>query len=216
MTTLGIIGSGRIGANVARAAVAAGYHVVLSNSRGPATLADLVAELGPRASAATPAEAAAAGDLVLVAVPLGKLEQAIPAEALAGKVVMDANNYYPQRDGRIAALDDNSKTTSQLLQDLVPGARVVKAFNNIYAAEIPLHGSPALTPDRRALPIAGDDVAAKSLVAAFLDAIGFDAVDVGPLEESWRVERDTPAYGRRTTRGELAAILPTVERVNQV
>ncbi|WP_062386037.1 NADPH-dependent F420 reductase [Demequina iriomotensis] len=215
MTTLGIIGSGRIGSNVARAATAAGYDVVLSNSRGPATLGELVAELGDHASAATPEEAARRGDLVLVAVPLGKIDQ-LPAEALTGKVVMDANNYYPQRDGRIAALDGNESTTSDLLQALAPGARIVKAFNNIYAHEIPADASPTGTEGRRALPIAGNDEAAKSLVASFLDAIGFDAVDLGPLAESWRVERDTPAYGKRTTASELAAILPTVERVQQV
>ncbi|WP_369345810.1 NADPH-dependent F420 reductase [Demequina maris] len=214
MTTIGIIGSGRIGSNVAKAAVAAGYDVVLSNSRGPDTLAPLVHKLGPHASAAHPAEAAHRGDLVLVAVPLGKIDE-IPAGALAGKVVMDANNYYPQRDGRIAALDDNSKTTSQLLQDLAPSARVVKAFNNIYAAEISEHGSPTGARGRRALPIAGDDPAAKHLVASFIDAIGFDTVDVGTLAESWKVERDTPAYTQRTTREELEAILPTVERVQQ-
>ncbi|WP_062515857.1 NADPH-dependent F420 reductase [Demequina gelatinilytica] len=214
MTTIGIIGSGRIGSNVARAAVAAGYDVVLSNSRGPATLGDLVEELGERASAATPEQAAERGDLVLVAVPLGKIDQ-LPAEALAGKVVMDANNYYPQRDGRIAALDANTSTTSGLLQALAPSARVVKTFNNIYAHEIPQDGTPVGTENRRALPIAGDDEAAKHLVASFLDAIGFDAVDLGPLEESWRVERDTPAYGKRTTASELEAILPSVERVQQ-
>ncbi|SEJ26276.1 NADPH-dependent F420 reductase [Demequina mangrovi] len=215
MTTIGIIGAGRIGSNVARAAIAAGYDVVLSNSRGPATLGSLIEDLGDRASAAAPADAAERGDLILIAVPLGRIDQ-IPAEQLEGKVVMDANNYYPQRDGRIASLDDDTRTTSQLLQDLVPSARVVKTFNNIYAHEIPADASPAGTANRRALPIAGDDRAAKDAVTAFLDAIGFDAVDVGPLAESWRVERDTPAYGKRTTRAELEAILPTVERVKQV
>jgi len=214
MTTIGIIGSGHIGSAVARAAVAAGYDVLISNSRGPETLNHLVYELGSRAHAVDPAQAASDGDIVLVAIPLGKIRQ-LPVDALAGKVVMDANNYYPQRDGRIAALDDNSKTTSELLQDLLRDSRVVKAFNSIYAKEITEHGLPAGHGDRRALPIAGDDEAAKHLVASFLDAIGYDAYDVGPLSESWRVERDTPTYGQRTTASEYAQILPTVERVQQ-
>ncbi|WP_062378838.1 NADPH-dependent F420 reductase [Demequina pelophila] len=215
MTTIGIIGSGNIGSNVARAAIAAGYDVLLSNSRGPETLADLIEELGARAEAVQPAQAAAEADLVLVAVPLRAIRD-LPLDALAGKVVMDANNYYPQRDGRIAALDANESTTSQLLQDLIPAARVVKAFNHIYAREIPTTGLPAGDPERRALAIAGGDDAAKALVASFLDSLGFDAVDLGPLSESWRVERDTPAYGPRVTRAQLEAILPTVERVRQI
>ncbi len=215
MTTIGIIGAGNIGSNVARAAIAAGYDVVISNSRGPESLANLITELGPHARAATPAEAAEAADLALVAIPLGKHTQ-VPVEPLAGKVVMDANNYYPQRDGRIAALDANESTTSELLQAHLPASRVVKAFNNIYAREIPTDGRPAGTPGRRALPIAGNDADAKAAVARFLDDIGFDAVDLGPLSESWRVERDTPAYGARPTADELRALVATTERVQQV
>src|SRR5262249_18741513 len=131
MTTVGFIGSGNIGGNLARLAVAAGYDVVLSNSRGPETLADLVGELGAHARAATAAEAAAAGDIVVVRVPL-HASQAVPVQPLAGKVVIDTNNYYPQRDGNIAALDDDSTTESELLQRHLPTSKVVKAFNNIY------------------------------------------------------------------------------------
>ena len=214
MTTIGIIGAGHIGSNVARAAIAKGYDVLISNSRGPESLTELIHELGSRAEAVDAAQAASDGDIILVAIPLGKIAS-LPVDALSGKIVIDANNYYPQRDGRIEALDANEKTTSELLQDLVPSAKVVKAFNNIYAAQIPADGSPAGTPDRRALPIAGDDESAKAHVIALLDGLGYDAVDVGPLAESWRVERDTPAYGKRTTRAELEAILPTVERVQQ-
>ncbi len=215
MPTLGIIGAGHIGSSVARAAISAGYDVVISNSRGPDSLAAVIADLGPKARAATPAEAAAAADLALVAVPLGRHTE-VPVEPLAGKVVMDANNYYPHRDGRIPALDANESTTSELLQAHLPTSRVVKAFNNIYAREIPTDGTPAGTPDRRALPIAGNDLAAKVLVTGFLDEIGYDAVDLGPLSESWRVERDTPAYARRTTADELRALVATTERVQQV
>ena len=215
MPTLGTIGAGHIGSNVARAAIAAGYDVVISNSRGPETLADLVAELGPHARAATPAEAAEAGDLVLVAIPLGH-HAAVPVEPLAGKVVLDANNYYPHRDGRIPALDRTEATTSGLLQAHLPASRVVKAFNNINARQIPTDGAPAGTPGRRALPIAGDDDGAKAFAARFLDELGYDAVDIGPLAESWRVERDTPAYGVRTTADELRTLAARAERVQQV
>jgi predicted dinucleotide-binding enzyme len=178
---------------VARLAVAAGHDVVLSNSRGPETLTELVDELGPHARAATPAEAAAAGDLVVVTVPL-KAYRAVPAEPLRGTVVIDTNNYYPDRDGHIAELDDESTTTSELLQAHLPDTHVVKAFNNIYVRQLGALARPAGDPSRSVLPIAGDDEAAKQAVAAFLDSIGYDAHDVGPLAEGWRYQRDTPAY----------------------
>lgn len=215
MTTLGIIGAGHIGSNVARAAIKAGYDVVIANSRRPETIEDLIAELGPKARAATATEAAAAGDFALVAVPLGKY-QGVPVDELAGKVVLDANNYYPGRDGRIPALDANESTTSELLQAHLPDSYVVKAFNNIPANDIPRDGLAAGKPNRRALPIAGNDDAAKQDAAAFLNSIGFDAVDLGPLSESWRVERDTPAYVKRTTADELRALTASVDRVSQV
>ena len=214
MPTIAMIGAGKIGTNVARAAVNAGYDVVLANSRGPESLAHLVAELGPRARAATAHDAAEAGDLVLIAVPLHARGE-VPAEPLKGKVVIDANNYYPERDGRIEALDTNSSTTSELLKEHLPGSHVVKAFNNIFAAQIPTDGMPAGTEGRRALPIAGDHGEAKSAVTHFLDSLGYDAVDLGPLSESWRVERDTPAYGKRTTADELRALVADTQRVQQ-
>jgi hypothetical protein len=210
-----MIGAGKIGTNVAQAAIAAGYDVVLANSRGPESLADLVAKLGPKARAATVHEAAEAGDLVLVAVPLHARET-VPVEPLKGKVVIDANNYYPERDGRIEVLDSNASTTSELLQEHLPESHVVKAFNNIFAHDIPSDGLPAGSKSRRALPIAGNDGVAKSAVAQFLDSLGYDAVDLGPLSESWRVERDTPAYGKRTTADELRALADGTQRVQQV
>jgi predicted dinucleotide-binding enzyme len=194
MTTIGFIGAGNIGGTVARLAVDAGYDVVLSNSRGPETLAELVADLGPRARAATPAEAAAAGDLVVVTIPLKNIEQ-LPLDALAGKTIIDTNNYYPERDGQIAALDEGSTTTSGLLQALVPTANVVKVFNNIFFKHLATLGRPTGAPDRSALAVAGDSSEAKSEVSAFLDAVGYDVVDAGELSEGWRFERDTPAYG---------------------
>jgi hypothetical protein len=215
MTTLATIGAGNIGTSVALAAIAAGYDVVLSNSRGPESLAGVIRELGPKARAATAEEAAAAGDIVLVAVPLKSVGD-VPVEPLAGKVVLDANNYYPQRDGRIASLDANETTTSELLQAHLPDSFVVKVFNNIYAAQIPTDGGPAGTPGRRALPIAGNDGAAKATAAGFLDDLGYDAVDLGLLSESWRVERDTLAYGKPTTADELRDLAARTERVQQV
>jgi predicted dinucleotide-binding enzyme len=194
LTTVGLIGSGNIGGTVARLALAAGYDVVLSNSRGPETLKDLVEELGPRARAATAADAAAAGDLVVVSIPL-RAYRTVPVEPLAGKVVMDTDNYSPRRDGHIAELDDRSTTSSALLQRHLPTSKVVKVFNNIYSKHLLSLARPAGAADRSALPIAGDDADAKATVTAFLDAIGYDAVDVGSLADSWRYEPDTPAYG---------------------
>jgi hypothetical protein len=193
VTTIGFIGSGNIGSTVARLAVDAGYDVVLSNSRGPDTLRDLAAELGPHARAATPSEAAQAGDIVVVSVPL-KAYRAVPVEPLAGKVVIDTNNYYPERDGRIPELDDESTTTAELLAAHLGSAHVVKGFNNIYFRHLGALGRPSGAPDRSALAIAGDDEAAKATVTAFLDDIGYDTVDLGPLAEGWRTQRDTAAY----------------------
>lgn len=187
---LGLIGTGMIGGTVARLAVAAGVDVVLSNSRGPDSLADLVAQLGDHASAATPTEAAQAGDLVVATIPLSSYDK-LPADALAGKTVIDTMNYYPQRDGRIPQLDSNELTSSELVQRHLAGSRVVKAFNNITFVNL---GNLAGKPDRSALPIAGDDPAAKAEVAALLDTLGYDAVDIGTLADSWRSEPGTPVY----------------------
>ncbi|AQZ67312.1 (AJ250023) putative polyketide synthase [[Actinomadura] parvosata subsp. kistnae] len=193
MTTIAFIGSGNIGGTVARLSVQAGYDVVLSNSRGPETLKELVDELGPKARAATPAQAAAAGDLVVVSIPLRAYPD-VPVEPLAGKTVLDTGNYYPQRDGDIPQLADGSTTSSELLQQHLPTSKVVKVFNNIYSEHLRALARPAGA-DRTALPIAGDDAAAKEAVTAFLDAIGYDAVDAGPLAESWRFQPGTPVYG---------------------
>ena len=188
-----------------------GYDVVLSNSRGPATLAPLVDELGPHARAATPADAAAAGDMVIVTIPLKAIDT-VPVAPLAHKVVIDTNNYYPQRDGRIAELDNESTTTAEMLQRHLPQSKVVKAFNHIYAAELTTHGQPAGTPNRRALVIAGDDASAKAAVAKLIDQFGFDVVDAGALAEGWRIQRDTPGYGPRRTADELRRDLAVAKR----
>jgi predicted dinucleotide-binding enzyme len=193
MTTIGFIGSGNIGGTVARLAIAGGYDVVLSNSRGPETLVDLVQRLGDHARAGTSEEAAAEGDLVVVSVPLEAVHE-LPTDPLTGKVVMDTVNYYPQRDGHIAELDDETTTTSELVARHLTGARVVKVFNNIAAPALGALARPAGAPDRTALPIAGDEEEAKHVVAGFLDDIGYDAVDAVPLAEGWRFQRDTAAY----------------------
>src|SRR5690349_5239969 len=194
MSTIGLIGSGLIGGTVARLAVNAGHDVVLSNRRGPDTLADLVAELGSHARAATPAEAAEAGDLVVVTIPLKAYTQ-VPVEPLRGKTVIDTNNYYPERDGEFPQLEDESTTVSELLQAHLPESHVVKVFNNIGSVHLLELARPAGDPERSALAIAGDDATAKQTVTAFLDSIGYDALDAGPLAEGWRYQRDTAAYG---------------------
>jgi len=194
MTTVGIVGSGMIGGTVARLAVAAGHHVVLSNSRGPQTLTELVAELGPLATAGTSEQAAEAGELVLVSIPVRAFGD-VPVKPLAGKPVMDTGNYYPQRDGQIAELDSGELTSSGLLQHYLPDAQVVKVFNNIFFKHLASLPRPGGAADRTALPIAGDSAAAKAAVAAFLDSIGYDAVDAGALAGSWRQEPGSPVYG---------------------
>jgi predicted dinucleotide-binding enzyme len=194
MTTIGFIGSGHIGSALARLAVEHGHAAVVSNSRGPHTLVDLVAELGDNARAGTPEEAATDGDVVVVTVPF-KAFRDVPATPLAGKVVIDTNNYYWERDGHVAALDDGSTTSSEMLAEHLAGARVVKAFNHITAADLGTRSTPAGTPGRRALAIAGDDAEAKAVVAELIDRWGFDVVDAGPLAEGRRYQRDLPAYG---------------------
>jgi predicted dinucleotide-binding enzyme len=195
MSTLGIIGSGNIGAAVARLAVAAGVPVVVANSRGPASLTDLVTELGPLATAGTIEQAAQAGDLVVLSVPL-TAHTTIPAALLEGRIVLDTSNYYPSRDGRIAELDEDKITTSELMHRHFQETRLVKAFNNILAHHIPELARSAGAADRTALPIAGDDDDAKTAAATLIHQLGYDTVDAGTLAESWRVEPETTAYTR--------------------
>ena len=206
MAPVGFIGSGRIGGTVARLAVAAGYQVIMSNSRGPQTLTGLVGELGPLAQAGSGEQAAAGGELVVLTIPL-RAYQSVPAAPLAGKLVIDTCNYYPQRDGQIAQLDSGSATSSELIGQHLPGAQVVKAFNNIYYADLAAQGQPAGTPGRRALPIAGDDPEAKKAVADLIEEFGFDVVDAGGLAEGRRFQRGTPANVTRLDAGALRAAL---------
>ncbi|GLZ81911.1 hypothetical protein Afil01_67180 [Actinorhabdospora filicis] len=188
--TLAIIGGGMIGSAVAWRAVAAGLDVVLSNSREPSTLAGLAASLGARAAFA--AEAALAADVVVAAIPVSAFGK-LPARALAGKIVVDTANYYPERDGHLAELDSGALTSSELLQRHLPSSTVVKGFNAITPHQIGTLARPAGAADRSALPIAGE-AGAKAEVARLLDRLGFDAADAGVLAESWRAEPGTPAY----------------------
>jgi len=179
---------------VARLAVDAGHDVVLSNSRGPQTLRDLVAELGPRARAATCEEAAAAGDIVVVSIPV-KAYPKIAGAPLAGKAVLDTGNYYPERDGQIPEIDAGTLFDSEYLQGQLPGAETVKVFNNIFFKHLLNLARPADAADRSYLPIAGDSSPAKAAVAEFLDAIGYGTVDGGALADGWRQLPGTPVYG---------------------
>jgi len=179
---------------VARLAVDAGHEALLSNSRGPDTLRGVVSSLGSRARAVTSEQAAALGDIVVVAVPV-KAYPVLPAAALAGKLVLDTGNYYPPRDGQLAELDGKSLTSSEYLGQQLPGAGVVKVFNNIFFKHLLNLARPAGAADRSTLPIAGDSAAGKGTVTGFLESIGYDALDYGPLAESWRQEPGQPVYG---------------------
>ncbi len=197
---IGIIGAGSIGATAARLFAKTGHAVALSNSRGPDTLTDVVAEIGGQVHAATAEDAARFGEVVLVAIPFKRYPD-LPAEALAGKVVIDANNYYPQRDGHFAELDSGQTTSSEMLAAHLPGAHVVKAFNTIYFQHLAQQGDTSLpTDERRALFIAGDDPEAKQRVSDLIAEIGFGAVDTGGLGDGGRKQQPgTPVYNREMT-----------------
>jgi 8-hydroxy-5-deazaflavin:NADPH oxidoreductase len=211
MTTIGILGSGNVGSNLAKAATAHGYDVVLSNTQGPDSLTGLVKELGPQASAATPAEAAAVGDFAIVAIPLATIGE-VPVEPLAEKVVIATINYFPQRYGHVPEIDDGTTTAPGLLQAHLPTSRVVRAFSMINAAEMSGDGHPPGDPRRRALALAGDDLPAKQLVAGLYEEFGFDAVDIGGLAESWRVDAGQPAFVTRQNVAELTANVAKASR----
>jgi 8-hydroxy-5-deazaflavin:NADPH oxidoreductase len=182
---IGIIGSGNIGATAARLFVDAGHEVAIANSRGPETLGEIVDGLGPRGHAADAADAAAFGELVLVAIPFGRYRE-LPREPLAGKTVMDAMNYYPQRDGNFPDLDADTTTSSELLAAHLSGARVVKAFNSMYWKTLRDGGKQGPRGERLALFIAGDDADVKDQVTTLIGELGFAAVDTGGLADGGR------------------------------
>ena len=213
MTTIGIIGAGEVGSHIARAAIANGYQVVIANSRGPETLKDLIAQLGPSARAATAADAAAAGDFVVIAVPL-KLVNDMPAAALAGKVVIDTNNYMVWRDGNYPIIDSGIKTEHELRQQQLPTSKVVKAFTHIQAPRILTWGRPSGSADRLALSASSDFAEAVEIVTRLYDQFGFDTVDNSPLSESWRTRPGQPAWKQeRQTRSELRRNLESARRI---
>ena len=191
--TIGFIGSGAIASALARLSVAAGLNVVMSNSRGPETLTDLVHELGDRARAATPEQAARAGDLVVLATPFNAYDK-LPVESLNGKIVIDTTNYYPIRDGQIPVLDAAQLTSSELVQRHLKGAKVVKALNHLDAYHLFLNARSHNKSTCTTLPLAGDDSEAKEAVMKFMDTIGYNAIDMGLLSESWRSEPGTPIH----------------------
>lgn len=193
MTTIGIIGAGEMGSNLARAAIAKGYRIVIANSRGPETLADLIAELGPSAKAATAAEAAMAGDFVVVSVPLKRVND-MPVEALAGKIVLDTNNYMIWRDGHFDEIDRGEKTVYQLRQEQLPTSKVVQAFTHVRAPWLNFAGRPAGAPDRLAWPVSSDFPEAVALAIDLFDRLGFDGVDNSPLSAAWRSAPGQPAW----------------------
>lgn len=191
---IGIIGAGHIGGNLTRRLAAVGQQVFVANSRGPETLKDLATETG--ATAVTVQEAARQGEVVIVTIPVKnilKLPPGLFANVADSVVIVDTGNYYPQRDGHIAEIESGmteSRWTSQQI-----GRPVVKAFNNIYAQHLLELGKPAGSPGRIALPVAGDDKTAKAVVIKLIDEIGFDGVDAGTLDESWKQQPGTPVYG---------------------
>ncbi|MEA2219645.1 MAG: 8-hydroxy-5-deazaflavin:NADPH oxidoreductase [Solirubrobacteraceae bacterium] len=208
---IGIIGSGRIGATAAHLLTAAGHEVAIANARGPASLAELVGELGHTARAASVEEAAAFGEVVLVAIPLRAYTD-LPPGAFAGKVVVDANNYYPGRDGKVAALDDGSTTSSELLAAHLPDAAVVKAFNTMYFETLAGEGMPGAPRHQRlALFVAGDDPDAKQRVGALIEELGFAAVDAGSLADSARQQPGAPLYNRPLLAGEAERVLAALQ-----
>lgn len=214
MPTIGIIGAGEVGSQIARAALAHGYSIVIANSRGPETLRHLVAELGPSARAARAADAAAAGDFAVVAVPL-KTVNNLPVDALAGKIVLDTNNYMIWRDGHFARIDSGETTVLELRQEHLPASRVVQAFTHIQAPRITTAGRPAGAPDRLALPTSSNFPDAVDLVTRLYDQFGFDTVNNSPLSASWRTAPGQPAWTAlaHQTRDELIANLSRAQRL---
>jgi predicted dinucleotide-binding enzyme len=205
---IGIIGAGHIGGTLAKLFVDAGHEIAIGNSRGPETLRELIASLGSSAQAATPVEAARFGEVVVLAIPL-KDHTTLPADALRGKVVIDAMNYYPNRDGHYAQVESGELASSELVAAALPGARVVKAFNTIWFEHLKAKGKKdASIEERRAIFLSGDDADAKRVVAQLIEEIGFGAYDLGSLHESRDQQPDTAVYNRDVTVREARAIAP--------
>ena len=205
---IGIIGAGNIGGNAAKLFAKAGHEIAIANSRGPETLTDLVNEIGNNAKAVTVDEAAKFGEIVFVSIPLGKINE-LPTDGFDGKIVIDSNNYYPDRDGQIAELDSDEKTSSELLAEHLKGARIVKAFNTIWFEHLKTLGNKDLPlENRRVIFVAGDDADAKKTVSTLIEEIGFAAYDTGSLREGGKNQSPgTAIYNQNITLSEAPAIL---------
>ena len=205
---IGIIGAGHIGSNAAKLFARAGHEIAIANSRSPETLAETVKEIGEKVKAVTVEEAADFGDIVFVSIPFGKYKE-LPAENFAGKIVIDSNNYYPERDGQFAEIDSDQTTSSELLAEHLRGARIVKAFNTIWFEHLKTQGkTEAPIENRRVIFVAGDDAEAKKLVSALIEQIGFAAYDTGSLHEGGENQQpNTAIYNRNLTSSEAEAIL---------
>lgn len=192
---IAIIGAGNIGGNLTRRLAEVGHDVTVANSRGPETLSDLVAATGARAASVEGATVDA--DVVIVTIPEFKVPN-LPSgfldQAKEGAVVIDTGNYYPQqRDGRIGAIEEGITESRWVSNEI--GHPVVKAFNGTYAANLLERVRPQGADDRMALPVAGDDAADKRVIMDLIDELGFDAVDAGTIDDSWRQQPGTPVYG---------------------
>jgi len=208
---IGIIGAGHIGGNLAQLLVQHGHDVVIANSRGPATLTEVSARTGATAVAVT--DASRDADVVIFAVPVkavGELPMGLLDTVKPGAAVIDTNNYYPQRDGRIAPIEEGATSARWISERL--GHPTVKVFNNIVAQQLLDRRQPSGTDGRRALPVTGDDEPSKAVVLSLVDEIGFDALDIGALDESWRYQPGTPAYGPDVDAAQLIELLNEAER----
>jgi len=208
---IGIIGAGMVGETLARRLAQLGHQIAIANSRGPETLRDLASEVG--ATVVTAHEAARRGEVVVITIP----ERAVPdlphdlfAGVPADVVVIDTGNYYPSRDGRIPAIEQGQPESAWVAEQI--GRPVVKAFNNIYFKSLLENGHPKGTPDRIALPVAGDPFEARAKVLRLVEELGFDPVDAGGIQESWRQQPGTPCYTRDNNAAQLKVALATAVR----